>query len=144
MMAMEKEQMNYINQLKTDLLVIQLKQIFYSVSNYHEVEHFFNHLQKVFNIDIMMKENEQSIREIHNLLEEKRKKIESEKEEFRSRIVNTILGAIACLGLFSFFKDVWPFFLEKPIASYYKFISISLPFVIMGWLIWYMFGRKSK
>jgi hypothetical protein len=144
LMAMENEQMNYINQLKIDLLVIQLKQIFYSVSNYHEVEYFFNHLQKVFNIDVMMKENEQSIREIHNLLEEKRKNIESEKEEFRSRIVNTILGAIACLGLFSFFKDVWPFFLEKQIASFYKLISISLPFVIMGWLIWYMFRRKSK
>lgn len=158
LLSMDDKQLQSITQLKANLLVLQLKQIFYSVSNTHEVELFFNQLQKVFNIDVMMKENDQSIKEIYNLLEarradilekhrqdaEMREREESEKEEFRSRIVNMILGAIGCLGLFSFFKDVWPFFQDSQYASLYKFISISLPFVIMGWLIWYMFGRKSK
>jgi hypothetical protein len=158
LLNMDEMQLQTITQLKANLLVLQLKQIFYSVSNTHEVELFFNQLQTVFNIEVMMKENDQSIKEIYNLLEAKRavvlekyreyaeirEKEEAEKEEFRSRIVNMILGAIGCLGLFSFFKDVWPFFQDSQYASLYKFISIALPFVIMGWLIWYMFGRKSK
>jgi len=157
LLKMEDFEMEYIEQLKNNLLIIQLKQIFYSVSNFHEVESFFNHLQKVFNVEVMLRENEQSIREIYNLIEakrndeleeyrqetEKREKQEAEKEEKRSRIVNTILGAIGCLGLFSFLKDVWPFAQDSQYLILYKFLTISLPIFIMAWLVWYMFRRKK-
>ena len=158
LLSMDEVQLRIITQLKANLLVLQLKQIFYSVSNTHEVELFFNQLQIVFNIEIMLKENDQSIREIYNLLELKKSDEEkrnrelqefkekelNEKEENRAKIVNTILGVIACLGLFSFLKDFLPFLRDSQYFLLYKSIAIVLPFGAGIWLVWYMFGRKSK
>jgi hypothetical protein len=158
LLNMEEEQLQTITQLKANLLVLQLKQIFYSVSNTHEVELFFNQLQKVFNIEIMLKENDQSIREIYNLLEMKKaeeqkaqrelqeikEKELDEKEENRAKIVNTILGVIACLGLFSFLKDFLPFLRDSQYFLLYKSLAIILPFGAGIWLIWYMFGRDKQ
>ena len=148
LMALDPVQMQNIDQLKSELLIIQLKQIFYSVSNLHEVELFFNRLQQVFNIELMLKENEQSVREIYHLLDTKRnhendlkEKQQARIEEARSRIFNTILGAIGCLGLFSFLKDFWPFIQDSQYADMYKFISVLLPVSVMAWLIWYMSDR---
>jgi hypothetical protein len=45
--------------LRNRLLILHLKQIFYSVSNLHEVELFFNQLQKAFAIKNMLLENEE-------------------------------------------------------------------------------------
>lgn len=151
LMKMDEQEMKLVENLKTTLLIIQLKQIFYSVSNLHEVEGFFKQLQQVFSVELMLKENEQSVKEIYNLLqakqsleqEERQKKLEVANEK-RSRIVNTILGAIACLGLFSFLKDIYPFYQDSQYAPIYKACSIALPFLVMGWLVWYMFGKRGR
>jgi len=120
------------------------------VSNLHEVELFFNQLQKVFAVEKMLIENEQCIREMYNLLEVKRNeevaKSDKDKtalEEERSKIINTILGAIGCLGLFSFLKDLWPFIQDSQYAFFYKMISVLLPGFVMIWLVWYMAGKKK-
>ena len=158
LLSLENGQLEKVEFLKTSLLVLQLKQIFYSVSNTHEVEVFFTQLQRVFNIEIMLKENEQSISEIYKLLELKKsfedKKISEardiiekekiEKEEMSAKIVNTILGVIACLGLFSFLKDLLPFLFDSQYFLIYKWFSIFLPFGAGVWLVWYMFGRKNN
>jgi hypothetical protein len=64
-------------------------------------------------------------------------------KETRSRIFNTILGAIGCLSLFSFLKDFWPCLQDSQYAGIYKFVSVLLPVCVMTWLIWYMSGKKS-
>lgn len=141
---------NKMENLRNGLLVLQLKQIFYTVSNLHEVELFFNQLQKVFAVEKMLIENDQCIREMYNLLEVKRNeevakfdKRNAAIEEKQSKIINIIASAIGCLGLFSILKDLWPFILDPQYAVFYKVISVSLPVFVMIWLVWYMTGRKK-
>ena len=157
LLNMDPGQIRIVEELRNNLTVLQLKQVFYSVSNYQEIETFFNQLQRVFNIELMLRENEQSIREMYNLLETKRKndeekyrliaeekeENEAEKEESRSRIVNTILGAIGCTGLFSFLKDLIPFFNDTQYDYLYRVITVALPVGLMGWLVWYVFKRRN-
>ncbi len=140
-----------LNNMRNKLLVLQLKQIFYSVSHLHEVEQFFNKLQNVFAVEKMLMENDQCVREMYTLLEVRRNsdiqktyKENADLEEMRSRIINTILGAIGCLGLFSFLKDLWPFIQDSQYAILYKFLSVALPFIVMIWLVWYMSEKKDK
>jgi hypothetical protein len=138
-----------MHHMRNGLLILQLKQIFYSVSHLHEVEQFFNKLQQVFAVEKMLMENEQCIREMYKLLEVRRndeirikdKEIE-QVEEYRAKIINTILGAIGCLGLFSFLKDLWPFIQDTHYAALYKFLSVISPGIVMLWLVWYI--SKSK
>jgi hypothetical protein len=137
--------------LRNRLLILHLKQIFYSVSNLHEVELFFNQLQKAFAIENMLLENEECVREMFNLLEVQRnkemeqiEKVKSELDERRSNIINTILGAIGCLGLFSFLKDVIPFY-EDDITyqAWYRLLSICLPILVMAYIIKLVFYSRK-
>jgi len=140
-----------IENLRNSLLVLKLKQIFYSVSNLHEVELFFNQLQRAFAVEKMLMENEQSIREMYNLLEVRRnnelERIENEKarrDDRRSNIINTILGAIGCLGLFEFLKDFMPFINDSvTYMLWYKAFSILLPIGVMAYLIRLVFFAKK-
>ena len=152
--ALNKAQDDFFNKmerLRNSLLILQLKQIFYSVSNLHEVELFFNQLQKSFAVEKMLMENEQCIREMYNLLEVKRNKelerIENEnaeKDERRSNIINTILGAIGCLGLFSFLKDLIPFYNDvDTYGNLYRPISVLLPLLVMAYIVKLVFFSKK-
>jgi hypothetical protein len=152
--ALSKAEDNFFNKmerLRNRLLILQLKQIFYSVSNLHEVEFFFNQLQSSFAVEKMLKENEQCIREMYNLLEVKRNKelerIENENAENaerRSNIINTILGAIGCLGLFSFLKDLVPFYNDvETYGNIYRPISVLLPILVMAYIVKLVFFSKK-
>ena len=142
---------NKMEILRNRLLILHLKQIFYSVSNLHEIELFFNQLQKTFAIENMLLDNETCVREMFNLLEVHRKreierseKAKSELDERRSNIINTILGAIGCLGLFSFLKDVIPFYEDnKTYEAWYRLISICLPVLVMAYIVRLVFYSKK-
>jgi hypothetical protein len=71
-------------------------------------------------------------------------KVKSELDERRSNIINTILGAIGCLGLFSFLKDVIPFY-EDDITyqAWYRLLSICLPILIMAYIIKLVFYSRK-
>jgi len=141
---------NKMEILRNRLLILQLKHIS-SVSHLREVELFFNQFQKLFAVEKMLMENDQCIREVYNLLEVRRNKeierIEKEKaerDERRSNIINTILGAIGCLGLFSFLKDVIPFYEDdKTYEAWYRFISICLPVLVMAYIVRLVFYSKK-
>jgi hypothetical protein len=141
---------NKMEVLRNRLLILQLKQIFYSVSNLHEVELFFNQLQKAFAVEKMLMENEQCVREMYNLLEVRRNKEieriereEAERDERRSNIINTILGAIGCLGLFSFLKDLIPFYNDSvTYVAWYRALSILLPVFVMAYIVRLVFYSK--
>jgi len=148
--TLDAEMFRKMENMRNSLLILQLKQIFYSVSNVHEVELFFNQLQKVFAVEKMLLENEQSIREMYNLLEVKRneeasrmEKEQAASEEKRANIINTILGAIGCLGLFSFLKDVLPFYSDPAYEPWYRAISIVTPVVVMGYIVRLVFYSKE-
>lgn len=142
---------NKMEILRNRLLILHLKQIFYSVSNLHEIELFFNQLQKTFAIENMLLDNEACVREMFNLLEvhrnreiEESEKVKSDLDERRSNIINTILGAIGCLGLFSFLKDVIPFYEDdKTYETWYRLISICLPILVMAYIVRLVFYSKK-
>jgi hypothetical protein len=139
----DEEIFNKMERLRNGLLILQLKQIFYTVSNLHEVELFFNQLQRSFAVERMLMENEQCIREMHNLLEvrrnkeiERTEKEKAEKDERRSNIIDTILGAIGCLGLFSFLKDLIPFYNDsETYVAWYRLLSVILPVLVMAYIV---------
>ena len=149
--SLNGDSFNKMETLRNRLLILHLKQIFYSVSNLHEVELFFNQLQKAFAIKNMLLENEECVREMFNLLEVHRnremeliEKAKSELDERRSNIINTILGAIGCLGLFSFLKDVIPFYEDdKTYEAWYRLISICLPVLVMAYIVRLVFYSKK-
>jgi len=107
-------------------------------------------LQKAFAVEKMLMENEQSVREMYNLLEVNRnndvERIEKEKAELderRSNIINTILGAIGCLGLFSFLKDLIPFYNDSvTYMAWYRALSILLPIFVMVYIVRLVFYSK--
>jgi hypothetical protein len=147
----DEEIFNKMERLRNGLLILQLKQIFYTVSNLHEVELFFNQLQKSFAVEKMLMENEQCIREMHNLLEVRRnheikrtEKEKAEKDERRSNIIETIVGAIACLGLFSFLKDLIPFYNDsETYVAWYRLLSVILPVLVMAYIVRLVFYSKN-
>ena len=69
---------------------------------------------------------------------------QDETEERRSRIINSILGAIGCLGLFSFLKDLLPFINDRQYQSYYKIFSVLLPIVIMVFILFFLNNSKKN
>jgi hypothetical protein len=141
-----------LQDLKERLLVLQLKQIFYSVSNLHEVETFFNAQQTVFNVEAMLKENDQSIREMYSLLEVKhrqqREVIELEREAVeseREKNLNLALSVVASLGVFTFLKDVLPFCNDLQYPLFYKGITFILTLSAITALMWlYWKSRRKK
>jgi hypothetical protein len=158
-----------LEKLKTRTNIYQLKQVFYSISFYDEINEFYHRLLKVFNIEILLKDNKDCVNEIVFLIDNKRHKdeialrekeerdrlekerIEQEKikkqdetEERRSGIINSILGAIGCLGLFSFLKDLLPFINDSQYQSYYKIFSVLLPIVIMVFILFFLNNSKKN
>jgi len=87
---------------------------------------------------------------MHNLIEVNRnkqaEKIEREKTESiekRSDIINTILGAIGCLGLFNFLKDLIPFYNDsETYGEWYRLLSILLPVLVMAYIVRLVFYSK--
>jgi hypothetical protein len=128
--------------LRKKILILQLKQIFYSVSNHHEVELFFTNLQKAFAIEKIIKENQECVREMFNLLETNRNQKLKQTEERNSKIINTILAAIGFLGVFSFFDDFYDFW-YKEINIWYKVVSIAIPCLLMAFVVKLVF-KTSK
>ena len=163
------DEIEKLEKLKTRTNIYQLKQVFYSISFYDEINEFYHKLLKVFNIEILLKDNKDCINEIVFLIDNKRHKddialrekeekdyLEKERakqeirikqdetEERRSRIINSILGAIGCLGLFSFLKDLLPFINDRQYQSYYKIFSVLLPIVIMVFILFFLNNSKKN
>jgi hypothetical protein len=87
--------------LKKKVTVYHLKQVFYSISFYDEINYFYNKLIKIFNIELLVKDNNDCISEIHTLIEAKRKKEEEETEKLNSSRLNLILVLLTI-------AQVWP------------------------------------
>ena len=125
-----QELINKLEKLKKRIEFYQFKQIFYSVSFNDELVLFYDKLQKAFNIQVLLNDNKECVREIYSLLEENR-------QNKRDKWLNGTLGAISCLGAFSYFKDLFPFFSDnQPVeylgqfSVYFKFFAAICPFIV--------------
>jgi hypothetical protein len=125
-----QELINKLEKLKKRIEFYRFKQIFYSVSFNDELVLFYEKLQQAFNIQVLLNDNKECVREIYSLLEENR-------QNKRDKWLNGTLGAISCLGAFSYFKDLFPFFSDNQPAEYlgqlsvyFKFFAAICPFVV--------------
>jgi hypothetical protein len=125
-----QELINKLEKLKKRIEFYQFKQIFYSVSFNDELVLFYDKLQKAFNIQVLLNDNKESVREIYTLLEDN-------SQNKRDKWVNGTLGAIGCLGAFSYFKDLFPFISDNQpveylgqLSVYFKFFAALCPFIV--------------
>lgn len=140
-----------IKELKNKIGFFKFKQVIHSISFYDEIATFYKQLFSAFDIKLLLEDNESSVNEIHDVLihvenntkEEVRKENEK-KESLQSNIVNSILGAIGCLGLFSFLKDLLPFINDRQYQMYYKTFSVILPIFIMLFILFFLNNSKRN
>lgn len=92
------DNLDELNSIHTEF---QMKQMFLSVSNTAEIIEFYKNLQNVLMIDVLNRDNQQCIDEIHGIIEKKNKVILEEKEKRRDArlirfgIVLTIISIIS-------------------------------------------------
>lgn len=133
--------------IKNKVGFFKFKQIIYSVSFYDEIAIFYKELYSAFDIQLLLVDNEASVKEIHDILVqvENNKQEKARKENEKKLIIqSTILGAIGCLGLFSFLKDLIPFLNDKQYEIFYKTISVSMPIFIMLFIIFSFYNSKRN
>ncbi len=157
-MDSEDRMFELITNLKRRLTIIQLKQIFYSVSNTSEVETFFSKLLDVFKVEIILKDNRASLEELHEMIEMRRAELELERqkveeerkqqemieEDRKAKIMNSILGIVSVLGLYSFIKDVGPFVSDDSYSVLLKVSSIWIPLFLALYLVKVIFYKSPK
>jgi hypothetical protein len=93
-----------LEKLKKKVSIYQLKQVFYSISFYDEINFFYSKLIKTFNIELLIKDNNECISEIHELISLKREKSKEETEKLNSSRLNLILLLLTI-------AQVWPYLL---------------------------------
>jgi hypothetical protein len=93
------KKINELRELKKYIAKIYLEQISFTVSFYNEIDLFFKDLQHKFDIETLMKDNKESIDEIHRLIESE----EKENQEKKQKNLNTILLVLTIIQAFSFF-----------------------------------------
>ncbi len=128
-----------LEKLKKKVSIYQLKQVFYSISSYDEINLFYSKLIKTFNIELLTKDNNECISEIHNLLEIKRNKLSESREKMNSSRLNLILLLLTIAQVWSGINEVF--------IKYNK-ISINIIFysliIIIGLYFYFIKNRQKK
>ena len=144
----DRKTLNKLGQLRKTLNLIQLKQIFYNISLYNEIELFFSELQIKFRIETLLNDNNVSIEAIHSLLENERieneiksNKIEEQAQKKRDDNLALILGVVGLFGAASAVIDVYNFY-SSPANEPFWWLPSSVVLCIGSYLVW--FYKKKK
>jgi hypothetical protein len=119
--------------MKNKINLFQLKQLIFSVSLNNEIGLFFNDLQQKFNIEILLRDNKDSVIEIHDLLSNEQFIIEKDKEDRRNRNNNIIIGILTCIQTSSAFATI---FGESRLSIMVIFIIMLLSSILMIYFLW--------
>ena len=126
-----------LKDLKKFVTEVYLKQISFTVSVYNEIDLLFSELQKKFDIETLMKDNKESINEIHQLIEgivEEEKKVNDNRKNQNLNIFIIALTLIQALSIFyTLFNDL-P---EKSPYLFELFLSINLLIIFISF-IWFI------
>lgn len=127
-----------LEKLKKKVSIYQLKQVFYSISSYDEINLFYSKLIKTFNIELLTKDNNECISEIHNLIEIKRNKLEESREKLNSSRLNLILLLLTIAQVWSGINEV---FIKND-----KCINITfyVTIIIIGLYFYFIKNRHNK
>ena len=120
---------NNLSKLKNDIHLFQLKQMFYSISFFSEIDQFFSELQNKFRVESLLKDNKEGIHEIHELLENKRNK----------QVTNLLVVLSMIQGLLAFISIFGLNTIAQKIAT-----VLVLTFTILMYFIWDKWKSKNK
>jgi hypothetical protein len=139
----DRKTLNKLGQLRKTLNLIQLKQIFYNISLYNEIELFFSELQSKFRIGTLLNDNNVSIEAIHSLLENERieneikyNKLEEQAQKKRDDNLALILGVVGLFGAASAVIDVYNFY-SSPDNKPFWWLPSSVVLCIGSYLVWF-------
>jgi hypothetical protein len=138
-----------LKDLKKFVTEVYLKQISFTVSVYNEIDLLFYELQKKFDIETLMKDNKESINEIHQLIEskdkdqeEKNEKIKDAEEKVNTENLNAVIFVLTLISVVSFIytliHDVNND--SNAIILFNVFLNISIILIIIA--IIYPFRKK--
>lgn len=138
-----------LKQLKKFVTEIYLKQISFKISAYNEIDILFAELQKRFDIEILMRDNKESINEIHQLIEgldkeEKAKedKAKEEADKIKSDNLNNIILALTTIQAISIFYTLFNDLLGNSPILFGITMFINCFVIIAG--IYYIYNSKKN
>jgi hypothetical protein len=115
-----------LKKLKKNINIFQLKQVIYSISFYNEISLFYSELQKNFSIELLLKDNKQSVMEIHSLLENESQETSMKLEKNRSDRFNWIIGFLTIIQCASAIAAIFGYNRISSILLFVSFIPILM------------------
>jgi hypothetical protein len=136
-----------LEKIKEDIQYFKFKQVIYSVSLIDEISIFYKILFRVFDIQILHKDNHESVKEILTLLsDERNKKEQAEKEKKetlekeQAKKVEALLVFISVMGIGSLWVDGWELYTESKFPTWYIWISTLFSIAI----IFYIYNLRKN
>ena len=140
----EKNSLTFIeklSELRKLIHILQLKQVFYSISNFNEVACFYKELQIKFNLELLLNDNKDSIDSIHGILDSEN----SKKEKLRNQKIENFVLLITIIGGFTTIIQIIEYFgLNHYIFKIIFLLIILLLAVIKRKWIFKLFDHKAK
>ena len=137
-----------LKDLKKFVTEVYLKQISFTVSVYNEIDILFVELQKKFDIEILMRDNKESINEIHQLIEgldkeDKAKKLGKLEDDQKKRDDNLglILSLVGLFGAASAVIDLYNFNHNLESRAIW-WLPYSVIFSFGAYLMWFYKRKK--
>ena len=137
-----------LKDLKKFVTEVYLKQISFTVSVYNEIDILFVELQKKFDIEILMRDNKESINEIHQLIEgldkeDKAKKLGEleDAQKKRDNNLGLILSLVGLFGAASAVIDLYNFY-HNPDSIAFWWLPYSVIFSFGAYLVWFYKRKK--
>jgi hypothetical protein len=115
-----------LKKLKKKINIFQLKQVIYSISFYNEISLFYNNLQNNFNIELLLKDNKQSVMEIHTLLESESQESLIKLEKNRSDRFNWIITLLTIIQCASAIAAIFGYNRISSILLFVSFIPVLM------------------
>lgn len=130
-----------LSELRKLIHILQLKQVFYSISNFNEVACFYKELQIKFNLELLLNDNKDSIDSIHGILDSEN----SKKEKLRNQKIENFVLLITIIGGFTTIIQIIEYFgLNHYIFKIIFLLIILLLAVIKRKWIFKLFDNKAK
>ena len=127
-----------LKDLKKFVTEVYLKQISFTVSVYNEIDILFAELQEKFDIEILMRDNKESINEIHQLIEGAK----DDADKVKSDNLNYIILALTIIQAVSIFYTLFNDLLGNGPFLFGITLFINC-FIITGG-IYYFFKSKNN
>jgi hypothetical protein len=129
-------QISELENLRTHLIKLQLKQIFYSISHNDELNLFLTNLQSRFRITLLLQDIKESIGELHQLLEANQEFEQWQSEKRREIAINLVGLTISAFGIISTMDTIFSKNQASLLVHNTGYVIVALVSVLLGGWFW--------